>query len=87
MTDDLERWTDALPTFRYKVIPHGSRSSSERRQMRRWCMDRFGSNRLLTDDAGVVWVSQSTVWRHHNGEFGFRNADHAFEFKMRWGGV
>jgi hypothetical protein len=78
--DDLER---------QYPFPHvvEIRDFSNKREAKLWCIQRFGKNIRLRDTNDVMWMSTTTMWQSALGAstYRFRNPDHAFEFKMRWG--
>lgn len=80
MSDEFER------AFQF---PHevNLRHPEEKHEAKLWLIGQFGRNLRLTDDEGVKWISRNTMWQSTLGSnlFRFRNPNHAFEFKMRWG--
>ncbi|RYD64006.1 MAG: hypothetical protein EOP83_10780 [Verrucomicrobiaceae bacterium] len=63
------------------------REFSNKREAKLWCIEHFGKNLRYRDRNDQKMQSITTMWQSPLGGmvYRFRNPDHAFEFKMRWG--
>lgn len=88
-SDDYEQMlTSMLSIFPHGVYTRGGNIASRRQAMNEgaeWCEQRLGDAGLYCDTALTWHLRKGAAWAMNGAEFRFRDADTAFEFKLRFG--